>query len=529
MGIFVHMAISKSVKKQEWEQVYEETLPLVKAFSLAENRWKVCKGINTMCLVPTEERQETWGWNDEYIRKGWFATGDYNTMRTAELYFLPRDLVEDNKVEPDAGDPLYSFLPTYFDYNYEDPKFNHIYNVWGSKTQGEPYHIYLLAIACLIESRLGTKAFVHGDITWGQCKKAVALANQHLTKPIDVPDRCDLERFRKRVANLPISESEKFTVFEKLYLGTKDANFGEYIRNMYPKEILEQYWRKTFNNCHIDSIGFSQKIKTYFLWGFELDKLCKIVNYGDDMSQYEIFAKKILDAKLHVKEKNCKDFLEIDQTESQPYSIYTLFAQFAFGNARNPKVNRYIPIDEIRNILNRELKDKCNVNLIIEEYLKKEAEISDNPSLTDEADIFQITMDVLNQRLTKQHEKYNIVDYEALIYYKKGDTISPELLKALKESFMFYANLTAEEHFQKLMDVSAKERCEWLVKQNRALLIRDKDWNRIFTDIEEHEESFKRYYPMVRIRLEHTDLVYLIDAIILNDEFYEYCQELINV
>ena len=51
MGIFIHMSISKSVTKREWEGVYEETLQLVKAFLLAEKRKVECKGVETICLT----------------------------------------------------------------------------------------------------------------------------------------------------------------------------------------------------------------------------------------------------------------------------------------------------------------------------------------------------------------------------------------------------------------------------------------------------------------------------------------------
>ena len=38
MGIFINMIISKSVTREEWEKVYEETLLLVKKFPFAEKR-----------------------------------------------------------------------------------------------------------------------------------------------------------------------------------------------------------------------------------------------------------------------------------------------------------------------------------------------------------------------------------------------------------------------------------------------------------------------------------------------------------
>ena len=86
MGIFLYIGISKSVQKKEWERVYEETLQLVKAFPLADMREVNCRGINTLCLVPTEEYEETYGWNHEKKRTVWRTVGDYETMHIAEDY-----------------------------------------------------------------------------------------------------------------------------------------------------------------------------------------------------------------------------------------------------------------------------------------------------------------------------------------------------------------------------------------------------------------------------------------------------------
>lgn len=49
--------------------------------------------------------------------------------------------------------------------------------VFGNKTQGYAHHNYLLAIALLLEDRLGKAFTVSGDITYGQIKYAVEWAN----------------------------------------------------------------------------------------------------------------------------------------------------------------------------------------------------------------------------------------------------------------------------------------------------------------------------------------------------------------
>lgn len=542
MGIFIHLDVSKAVTKEEWHQVYEETLHLVKAFSLAEIRKIPCNGIDALCLVPTAEREERYGRNNEKKRIGWNATGDYETTRIAEDYYLPRDLVQNNKFDSDAGDALMGVLPAYMDYDDKEARFDCVYHLWGGKTQGEPYHIYILAIACLIEARLGEKAFVYGDITRGQCKYAVKLANAYLDKPIDVPDRCHMERLQKRAARLPLSEREQLAVFKRFYLGTQDAAFGEYMRSAYSETARNAYWKERFEHSTIGTLGFDDVIHEYLLEGFDLQNLCHLVNYTnqDGEPQYEKFVVRIMDAKLHVKVKNCADALAIDQEESQPYSVATLFAQFLFAGAKNKKVNRYIPITEIRYALNQELADKCNVNKIIDDYLAKEAEQTaiqlskeggnrskiKSACEQDPSETFNQIMDIKKEELTKEHETYDIVEFEDLLYYAKGHTLRPAIEESLAHSYQFYKSLLSEAKYTQLMEESADTRCKWLLENNRNILMRDKDWKKIFADIAAHEESFSRYYPMVRVRLDHTSLIDMVKAIVLNEELYEYCQEL---
>ena len=53
MGVFIKLSISKSVTKEEWSKVYEETLQLIKYFPLAECEIVKIHGVDTMCLVKT--------------------------------------------------------------------------------------------------------------------------------------------------------------------------------------------------------------------------------------------------------------------------------------------------------------------------------------------------------------------------------------------------------------------------------------------------------------------------------------------
>lgn len=544
MGIFINMEISKSVTKEEWEKVYNETLLLVDKLPFAERISKSIHGIDTICLVRTKERTEQYGWNKEKSRTGWFADGDYTYMNTAEDHFLPRDLVEEDKVEPGAGDAILGNLAAYLDYGWNDDICSHTYGIWGAKTQGERYHMFLLAVACLIEARLGDKAFTHGDITRGQCRKAVEIVNKCLETPIEMPDRCYMDRLLNRVSKLPLSAEEKFTVFERLYLGTKDSEYGDFIRKAFPENIIDAYWKKEFGAYEVSMLGFSSLFHEYMTQGFGLEKLCGYVRLQDKDGQdkHENFVKRVMDAKLHLQEKNCADPLSIDQEAEGTYSIWTLFAQFGFAGARNKKIDRYIPIEEIRKALLAGLKNYDDVNQIIDEYLEKEAqqmeinlaeakqseEAFEQAVRQDASEVFNQIMDRKREKFEENQEKYDVSKYEDMKFYEHGNTMHPGLEKSLGHSRLFLDSLLEEDEFKALQKKTAQDRCRWLVEQNRYILIRDKDWEKIFTDIEENEESFGRYYSIMRVKMASNNLVDMSVGLMINDDLYAYSKTLAN-
>ncbi|MBR1597580.1 MAG: hypothetical protein IJ661_01555 [Lachnospiraceae bacterium] len=541
MGICIHLSISKSVKKEEWQKVYEESLKMVKAFPLAGKRKINIDGIDTICLVETEEHEKTYGWHNEKTRVGWDAVGDYMYMRTAEDYHLSRDLVDDNEYIERCEDAMFGMLPTYLDYDWEDKRFDITYDIWGAKTQGEPYHMYLLAIACMIESRLSNKAFIYGDITRGQCIRAVELANEVLDNPIEIPARCNSDRLFERVSAMPLTEPEKIKAFECFYLGNKDAEFGEYIRKCFSDDAFIEYWEKRFSYYSVNQFGFRDIFSDYILWGFNLSDVCRYVKFEnkDGKLLYEDFVKYVMDTKLHLLNKDCSDPLKIDENESKPYSVYTLLAQFAFMGAKNKKIDRFIPVEEIRKALTASIGDKCDVNNIIDNYLSKEAEQKDidlseisteeeykKACDQDSSEVFKQYMDMEAEKIEKAREAYDIADFDNLLFYESGDTIKPVILESLGESFVFYRSILEEDTYKELMGKGYMSRCGFLADNNRSILIRDKDWRKIFKDIRENDEAFARYYPMVRVSVTSENIAHMIKGIVLNDALYEYCFEL---
>lgn len=100
MRLCINLDISKSVTKEEWKNVYEETLFLVKVFPLAELQERRIQGEMSPCLVRTQEHTITYGPNEKYIRVGWSAAGNYEDLNFATECFLPRCLPVKNYYDP---------------------------------------------------------------------------------------------------------------------------------------------------------------------------------------------------------------------------------------------------------------------------------------------------------------------------------------------------------------------------------------------------------------------------------------------
>ena len=177
MGIYMHLLVSGAVTPNEWQAAYQETLKLVQAFSLGELREKEVAGVPVYCLTPTEERTQPAAWRKNGAWTGWTANGDMLTLRTAEEFRLPRDLENELAYDPAGGDAALAHAANVLFRKEDTLKAPAARHLWGGKTQGEPYHIALLAIGCLLADRLGHKVYVYGDITLGQCRRAVELAN----------------------------------------------------------------------------------------------------------------------------------------------------------------------------------------------------------------------------------------------------------------------------------------------------------------------------------------------------------------
>ena len=143
-------------------------------------------------------------------------------------------------------------------------------------------------------------------------------------------------------------------------------------------------------------------------------------------------------------------------------------------------------------------------------------------SFRDDETRFYKLVDEGIRQITDERERYAVSSADDYLSYTKGGSIKPQIDKALAESYMLYTSLLDEDSYKWLKHKSMREKCEWLVQHNRYIM-RDKDWEQIFNNIETDPDSFSRYYPMVCIKADSADVGKMVRAFVLNDDLYEHC------
>ncbi|MBD7937616.1 hypothetical protein H9655_11330 [Cytobacillus sp. Sa5YUA1] len=237
MGIYIGLdIIPNHINQEDWQKVFEETLQLIQAYPFATLNVDSVNGFMRFVLDRTERQNvEGYGSEAEY----WKINGDLESKETGESFTLFSSLDRYSRLKEERAkeDILLNFLNK----NERGAR-----EVFYSKTQGKDYHIYLLAIAALIESRFPKFACVYGDISKDQAQNAVNWANSILEKPIDLPVRVNPSKLLERLEVIGIEEKQLEALYD-LSIGASeevDGLVGKHfnmntIRNYFSKELQD--------------------------------------------------------------------------------------------------------------------------------------------------------------------------------------------------------------------------------------------------------------------------------------------------
>lgn len=571
MGIILKLEILPNrINNQDWKAVYNDCLKLVEAYPFMDRiNDNETYDITWSYVQKTKERKIEECNNNN----GVYIIGDMHTMKNAEGFLLVdsldyyRSLI---KFKDDVGEALFSLVSDHYD-ELEDYD-NGIVEVFNAKTQGLDYHKYLLAIACLIESRFPQYAIVSGDISRGQMEDAVSWANTILENPIKTTPRTDNRMLISRIKKVINDPVLALNIFMSTTLSKAGSELGAIIRDNFECEVVSKYNKSFIKRYKIGTIGFSNSIDDYFNLDFELDELCNICfdDYTNiDCKEVEKFIGKILDLGMHLnkdKKRIGREYLartmdleSKKENSKTPDSVESLFAKvfsvMSYGSFKQS--TRFIPLNVIREVFNEKFGEICDTNKIIDEYIKRDSEsleisileellgemsnievndevkdandrvedVNDevkgaNDKLKDANDEFKDLYDLLEELTNKV--TYDIESIDQLIFWHQGLTIDPELEKSIKKIREFVDKYMSKDLHKSnsYFKYDKDKRMRYLIELNQYFKITIDTWKYICDNIMDNS-MFSKFISILCIKADEKNINSACKNIMNNLELFE--------
>jgi hypothetical protein len=236
MHTFIRMDIMPyQIDPHAWKEVYAEALALVRAYPFLDH--------DLDGNIRRTQERELLIRTDRVV--GWRTSGDLRSMTQAQSFSLVQDLHFYRNKGSDHIDHYDDILHAgVFDHfskkdqqRYAQPS---IAVVFDARTNLLPYHIPLLAIACLIEHRFPRHAMVYGDIELEQMKQATDWATSILQCPILLPERADQHKLLDRITPMFRQETGRLAAFLECTLHPYDQQLDAFVRSHFRKKTIER-------------------------------------------------------------------------------------------------------------------------------------------------------------------------------------------------------------------------------------------------------------------------------------------------
>lgn len=469
MGVYIGLdIIPNKINKEEWKKVYIESLELIRAYPFAEYILDEYNGEERYVLDIAKEKLK-----DDNFKESryWKIYGDLKTKETGEVFNLYYDLSKyEKEYDSKNNDILLSFIG---DAQGEVTVFN-------SKTQGKDYHIYVLAIACLIESRFPKYACVYGNISKNQAEQAVKWGNSILEKPIYIPIRVDEENLSKRLKKIAKRE-ELIDSYNQLIISEKKYQLDKWLlRNFSRKEIYSWFIKEFKDYSSIKQYGAQSLMIKFLNSNYPLEDLCEIcclIENGPNFNKEE-FISAMAQILIFIP-KEYREFMKVFEkpshiVETVTYQFATIFFNMKYSG-RHSEI--YIPIEEGYNIIKRKFEDYEKLNKSLS---KKVEEVSKN--LKQHGKVMNEKLNELE--IEKIYDENIIDDCNELMYYNENSIVSEKII-ALLTTFKNIVNKgieSGQKNFKHFMQINDKVKLiEFLIKvtNNMNVVLTRSAWDYI--------------------------------------------------
>ncbi|HIJ82699.1 MAG: hypothetical protein HW380_3897 [Magnetococcales bacterium] len=239
MGIHVYLDIfPERIDPKIWHALYLDTLRLFKSWpgglvGLREETIGDCKRLTYSSHIEHDE--------DDPVKRRWKVEGDQESGETGESFELYAHLNRYRRAEEIITQDHPSLLDNL------TCRCQAGCSVFGSKTQGHPYHYAILAVAMLVEDTFPKAALACGNITLPQARKAQQSVREILGRDVALPLAVDGERLLRELIRQDGME-KGIQQFFLAYHGEDDDGIQIVARNVEPT-ILQRCYARFLASC----------------------------------------------------------------------------------------------------------------------------------------------------------------------------------------------------------------------------------------------------------------------------------------
>ncbi|MCD8147988.1 MAG: hypothetical protein LUE92_00150 [Clostridiales bacterium] len=499
-------------------KTFENAMKISNYGQLAETERQHYKGNDYYSLIPAVPRKIDR--RDGKSCLTWIATGDLVTGDNMEEFVLYSKLQDYKSLSNQHPEDILSLL---LDNNEYEPADEYDADaIWGSKTQGERGHIYLLAIACLICARFPNSAVVYGDITYAQCCRAIKIAEEVLGESLQLPVNYSLESLYATVKKMAERSTNctAFSLFFELYKGPRDEDYVNFVEKQFTEDEQYQFYRGeiTQNTLH-------KVMKSWLTTGHSMQSLCHMAVADPDGPQLpmETFVKQLIDSNIHIEEKMTYDFTEFNKPDQDvPDDVSMQFSRIIaqFAGIKNYNIDYYIPLEQLKEICRKEADETIDVDAIFDSELQAAAQ-SEKKKLVSK--IFNDVDAQVQEETEATH--YDIENMHDFYYWTSvEDSVMPELDEALIHNIKQIGKF-AESRLAEFTVLDENDRIKYIIRQYaHRIVMRQETWSQLFSNIMD-DSYIARYLGLFSVDTNNMYARELVSVFAINPELYAYYWE----
>lgn len=512
MGIYITLKrVSAGITDHEWEEVYKETLIALKNYPFADK--VLAKTDNGKKYYQTDQAKER-ELTPIYEGKGWHVIGDLETCQYAESFIL----VEDNNYyrrneDIDQGEDILKCIT----------KDKQCVTVWDSKTQGDPYHIPLLAIACLIEDRLEGKAIVQGNIRMFEVEEACKWINKCMDKEVAYPVIADPHKLITRLQKIYTKIEEQLKYFYDLYIDILDVEIRGILEQVLGKDVLWQYYQEQLEKVEVDTTEFVRLTEQMLKIGYRLEEVVSAFGHSKERARDEIetFIRHILTERISVYYLPKKEVYTPGNVEGQMVFMLDALLGYNRNKYELSEEERVQLADRLKFIFPKHMKV---IDDITAEAIEKKKE---------KVQRYEAYLDILNTRLDQQREhmqNYDVVATYELANWEKGDTIAPDVENGLKE-VVNILKITDEElkgMNELIQQLRASDKLEYMLREECSKFLLPKLFWDYINENRDNDRVIRVIVNLLRVDVMSANNYHLIKYILCNPGLIEdyFCEEI---